>query len=819
MGRLIRAAALAFTCAAAYGLPGELVALSDKEVRPDEGAGLYYLGQAGGGYLYNGSAAALGVVAPYRLLDREAQAKDYYIVWAPEWVPLAPEDFEHLGAAVRLTAYEILVGLERGFGPGDLRAVEHRIELIKLTPVTPVDWSFDGEAPPRKKDPRIAAAVNTITAEEYASYIEVLQGFKTRFAGTKNARDASRYIAGFFGRQGLEVTEFPFECFEFRRLHYPGAPGHIYAETDRYSFRKTEDGGRTWLLIHSEGTNTPVAAFWLDENVGFVVGCYEPSTNLAKTRDGGYTWEVMPLVARGVRAVHFITYQIGWATGMTRPPFLIKTEDGGKTWFPQNIPSVAAIDMVDFVDERHGWAASHYGVFYTDDGGSIWRTCTGAVTGVVDIAAAGPKEAWAATGYGGKLRRTTDGVNWTEADTLVGEALRCVDFPDSAHGYAAGANLVATVDGGATWREIRNAPEFDYDRMAFADASHGVFGDEEAEHLYVTDDGGATFANVREAADLNEYNVVGERRGLTAPEEIVIIGGHYDSYSNEIPSLAPGAEDNASGTACAMAAARAFGKMGFRRTVRYVAFGYEEGGLKGSRAYADYCAKQGEKIVAVLNADMVSYDEENGRRDDLTVGTGTNGFWLYQYLNAVGGLYRNRLIYDRADWSVSDDAPFDDVGYAAIGVIEGEVGRGGILEYPYYHTTEDTLDKLQPAFGARCARDLAATLAHLALARDDIAEPPEPGGGTVPFARPFAVYPNPYRYGIITGGVNFVGLQTPATVELYDLAGRRLAREEVAAGSDEFVWRPAASAVPPGVYFYRVEGQGQAETGKIAVTK
>jgi len=136
--------AAAYLAAAALALPGGLVVISDKEVRPDEAAGFYYLGSCAAGYLYNGSSAALGRVVPYRLLDRDAQAKDYYIVWAPAWVKLTPVHFEHLGAAVRLSENEILVGLERGLGPGALRAVEHRIELVKLEPVTPVEWRYDG---------------------------------------------------------------------------------------------------------------------------------------------------------------------------------------------------------------------------------------------------------------------------------------------------------------------------------------------------------------------------------------------------------------------------------------------------------------------------------------------------------------------------------------------------------------------------------------------------------------------------------------------------------------------------------------------------
>ena len=69
--------------------------------------------------------------------------------------------------------------------------------------------------------------------------------------------------------------------------------------------------------------------------------------------------------------------------------------------------------------------------------------------------------------------------------------------------------------------------------------------------------------------------------------------------------------------------------------------------------------------------------------------------------------------------------------------------------------------------------------------------------------------------------MSFVGIKPPATVEIYDLAGRRVGREEVAAGRDAWVWSPAAGdgALAPGVYLYRVEGQEQRKTGKIVVAK
>jgi hypothetical protein len=150
---ILSAAVIASLATAAYGLPGDLVVLSETEIRPNEEAGLYYLGSADEGYLYCGSAAALGQTSPYRILDRDADARDYYIVRAPEWVGVTPEDFAPLGTAVRLSDYEILVGLERGLGAGAVRAVEHRVELRKLAPVTPIDFKTDAEEPPTEKDP------------------------------------------------------------------------------------------------------------------------------------------------------------------------------------------------------------------------------------------------------------------------------------------------------------------------------------------------------------------------------------------------------------------------------------------------------------------------------------------------------------------------------------------------------------------------------------------------------------------------------------------------------------------------------------------
>ncbi len=828
---IVTAVAAVTFVAAAYALPADLVVVSAKEVRPDEAAGFYYLGTCAAGYLYNGSSAAVGRAAPYRVLDRDAQTKDYYIVWAPAWVGVTPQAFEHLGTAVRFSAYEILVGLERGLGPGAFRAVEHRIELIKLEPVTPVDWKADAEPPPTRKSRAIEAAINSITAEEYAGYIGQLQRFKTRAVETDGGDAARDYIRNFFNLQNLETSFFPFDCAVVKKAHYADEGGTIYVDADTAVFKKTRDGGASWDSFCAVGAPALDNSFWVNERDGFVWRDRYGNV-VGATRDGGYTWEIYdispsePGAEFEIYDLFFATAKVGWLCGRKRLApqrselFFLKTTDGGKTWAPQRVAEDFAVREVRAYDEEHLWVTDNFLIYYSRDGGGRWRMCSMPTFPVGDVTPVSPTGAWAEVGAS-RLVRTTDGEEWRYVDPGFEAQLTQIDFPDRKHGFAAGDRLIGTSDAGRTWRSYRMPVEGFCRFLSFADGLHGVTGSVESRELYVTEDGGRSFRDVWKRMALASENVIGERRGCKRPDEIVIIGGHFDSTSwPEYPWDCPGAEDNASGTACAMAAARVFRDVSFERTVRYVAFGAEEWGLIGSKAYAEYCARKGEKIVAVLNADMVCYDEEAGARDDFSLGC-QRSEWLFDYAVAVGALYGNKLIYDPID-TVSDDRSFVSAGYAAIGAIEGEVGAGGITRYPYCHTSEDTLDKLHPDLGVRFVRDYAATLAHLAGVGDHLFEPEPPGKAATPFARPFAVYPNPYCYGTCAGGVSFVGIQSPATVEVYDLAGRRVGREVVAAGCDECVWRPAApkgGTLSPGVYLYRVEGQEQEESGKVVIAR
>ena len=94
-------------------------------------------------------------------------------------------------------------------------------------------------------------------------------------------------------------------------------------------------------------------------------------------------------------------------------------------------------------------------------------------------------------------------------------------------------------------------------------------------------------------------NVIGDIRGRSRPEEIVLIGGHNDSAITS-----PGAADDGGGVAIVMELARAFSQgSALERTLRFVAWGGHETGLHGSEAYLRAHPEDVERIVAVLNFD------------------------------------------------------------------------------------------------------------------------------------------------------------------------------------------------------------------------
>lgn len=215
------------------------------------------------------------------------------------------------------------------------------------------------------------------------------------------------------------------------------------------------------------------------------------------------------------------------------------------------------------------------------------------------------------------------------------------------------------------------------------------------------------------AGGMSNRNVIGILPGTVASSEVVVVCAHID----DMPSgaTAPGADDNASGSGAVFAAAEALRKFSFERTLRFVLFTGEEQGLYGSDAYAAAADAANDNLVAVLNLDMVAWDGNGDKVLNLYVRPGnaaeldaattfTNVVRIY----GLGDGLSPAIVQETVDWS--DHYSFNSYGFPAICAIEEDVADFN----PYYHTTNDTLARLNLPFFTRAAQAVAGTAAHLA---------------------------------------------------------------------------------------------------------
>jgi Zn-dependent M28 family amino/carboxypeptidase len=113
---------------------------------------------------------------------------------------------------------------------------------------------------------------------------------------------------------------------------------------------------------------------------------------------------------------------------------------------------------------------------------------------------------------------------------------------------------------------------------------------------------GAAGLAVRRDEYESGVNVVGELEGATRPDQIVLIGAHYDSTEG-----CPGADDNASGVAGALEAARVLAGQRYARTLVIACWDEEERGFLGSTAHASALDDQGRRPAVVYDLEMIGY--------------------------------------------------------------------------------------------------------------------------------------------------------------------------------------------------------------------
>ena len=206
------------------------------------------------------------------------------------------------------------------------------------------------------------------------------------------------------------------------------------------------------------------------------------------------------------------------------------------------------------------------------------------------------------------------------------------------------------------------------------------------------------------------YNIEAEKKGLHQPDTIIIVGAHYDSVHGS-----PGANDNGSGIAGVLSLARTFSTKRPSRSIRFVAFANEEPPFfwtkqMGSYVYAKRCKERKENIIAMLSLETIGYysDKEKSQHHFPLL----NFFYPSQgnFIAFVSNLSSRKLLrkvvasfrrnkqfpseggafpgfFHGIYWS--DHWSFWKMGYHALMVTDT-----AFLRYPYYHTAQDTPEKI-----------------------------------------------------------------------------------------------------------------------------
>jgi carboxypeptidase Q len=204
--------------------------------------------------------------------------------------------------------------------------------------------------------------------------------------------------------------------------------------------------------------------------------------------------------------------------------------------------------------------------------------------------------------------------------------------------------------------------------------------------------------------EVESANVIGEIVGRERPEEIVLVGCHFDSWD-----AATGASDNAVGCIVTWDGLRLMKKLGIhpRRTVRVVLFTNEENGLRGGNAYRDAYAKDADKHVLAIESDSGVFQpaqlaftgSESARRIIAEIATLLAGIDM-QHVGPGGG--------------GADIGPIAQAGKVPMMAYGGDAMK----YFTIHHTPADTVERIQPT-------EVSKAVASIALMTYVVAEMPE----------------------------------------------------------------------------------------------
>jgi photosystem II stability/assembly factor-like uncharacterized protein len=646
----------------------------------------------------------------------------------------------------------------------------------------------------------------------------VTDSIKSRYSLNPQILIAQDYIKMRLEKLGYAVELDPFTMpATYYDIHFTEGQadtGWISGEDRIYG---TTDGGNSWTMQY-QGIQGSVLWALSSPNTRTVYAVGGDG-KIMKTSDAGASWitQSSPTSAF-LYGVTFLDENNGWIAGDLG--IILKTSDGGANWNIKSTPNTNRLYDIFFSDLMNGWAVGLDGlILHTTDGGDSWQSqISGTANWLDGVFFCNPDTGFAVGWYGTVVKTTDGGANWSVMTVPLSDTFSDIDFIDSQKGIIVGRNggALYTTDGGNSWQvggNLFNRYTYAVDVVSPSSVWTSGIG-----LLARSNDGGVSWqSRLQNLPDFFLNNIIATKTGSAYPDQYFILCAHYDDMPQG--SLAPGADDNGSGTSAVIEAARVLKNYDFNYSIRFILFAGEEQGLVGSASYASNAAAAGMLIPGVINMDMIGYDGDVDGRMEIHTGTMTSS-------QAVGTVVRDNIAFLGlplvADYKTStasgasDHRSFWTFGYPAIMVIEDFEDFT-----PFYHTIDDRLSTLRSSFFHNNARLAIASLAELA----------EIQGSSVGIAdrlvpQVFEIsdpYPNPFNPAV---NLQYrLTREARVTVTVFDLLGRKITdlfQGHQMAGKYRLNWDGKDKSGKPlstGIYLIHFKNRYEEVTKKVVLMR
>ena len=292
--------------------------------------------------------------------------------------------------------------------------------------------------------------------------------------------------------------------------------------------------------------------------------------------------------------------------------------------------------------------------------------------------------------------------------------------------------------------------------------------------------------------------------GALYPNDPVLLTAHYDGMPNV--AVAPAADDNGSGTAAVIEAARVLKDYQFEHTVMLVVFDEEEYGLAGSYNFAHTWRTNNDSIYGVINMDAIAHDSDNDSVARVHTRPTANSEFISDTVVAVNAGYNIGLDLqvNNPGATYSDHASFWNENYGAVLMIQDWDNDAN----PHYHTVTDQVTYFNIPYYHKLARLSIGSAAAFAIPY----AMPAGMGIEEELGELLQVYPNPS-----STVVNLKWQLSYTSVQVIDMLGKEVYIAALGQGAQN-TWIDV-SGFDPGIYFARLANGNQVITKKLIVTQ